>query len=358
MKVHATSRRRSFLFAVLAATTAVSFVPDRGVVVRVDPAFGVHPAVVAVRMTRDERRTVAMMTAETTRLGVSSLGVPRTATSIEWKIEPSAVGSRTLALSRQVLARLQFLLEDLGLVRVAPTYIVVARSQAFINDVLESIDCFPNLVRTGGVHLMGATLCNRRVVVINLTGYLFLLSAGDRLTSTLESAPEPAIRNVNYKIADRNISGLAHEWVHIARASANDGRVAPDEPAWVREGIAELLAGVARVLAFAARMDYVDFHVVRLRKFADWRRTCTEPLRRYRADSDLLAGCEYYLGTLAMEYLVARMGGLAKVITLFRRSAETLDFSRSFLATYGMTLENFETRMDFYLGGIAALPDP
>ena len=52
-------------------------------------------------------------------------------------------------------------------------------------DVLESIDCFPNLVRTGGVHLMGATLCNRRVVVINLTGYFFLRSAGDRLTSAL-----------------------------------------------------------------------------------------------------------------------------------------------------------------------------
>ena len=299
-----------------------------------------------------------MMTQETTRLGVSSLRVPDTAKSVTWRIEPSALDSRTLALSRQVLARLQFLLEDLGLVRVAPTYIVVARSQAFINEVLESIDCFPNLVRTGGVHLMGATLCNRRVVVINLTGYFFLRSAGDRLTSALESAPEPDIRRLDYRIADRNISGLAHEWVHIARASANDGRVAADEPAWVREGFAELLAGVARVLTFPARMDYVDFHVVRLRKFADWRRTCAEPLRRYRDDSDLLAGCEYYLGALAMEYLVARMGGLAKVITLFRRSAETLDFSTSFFVTYGMTLDNFERRMDVYLGDIATLPEP
>ena len=324
-----------------------------GVVVRVDPLFGYHRAPVEVLMSRAELVTVKRMERD---IEVVGFGVPKSADAVEWRIEQSVAPSRTLDLSRRVLAQMQFLFETLGLFRVDPTFIVVGRSQKFINDTLESLDCFPNLVRTGGVHLMGATLCNRRVVVINLTGYFFLQRAGDTLTTAMETLPEPGLSRFNYKIADRNLSGLAHEWVHVARASSNDGRVAADEPAWVREGFAELMAGIARVLAFSPRMEYVDFHVIRLRKFVDWGRACPEPLRSYRDDSDLLAGCEYYLGAMAMEYLVSRMGGLPKVIDLFRRSAETLDFSRSFRATYGMSLDAFEARVDVYLRTVAALP--
>ncbi len=333
----------------------LAFVPSSAILVRVDPLFGYHRAPVRVLMTRAEAVTVDRMQRSVV---TNAIGIPRTAASVEWLIEPSAVPSRTLDLSRKVLARLQFLFEDLGLTRADRTFVVVGRSQKFINETLESVDCFPNLVRTGGVHLMGAAVCNRRVIVINLTGYFFLLRAGDALTSDMETKPEPRLSGFNYKIADRNISGLAHEWVHVARASAHDGRVAVDEPAWVREGFAELMAGIARVLAFAPRMDYLDFHVVRLRKFADWGRSCPQSLRRYREDSDLLAGCEYYLGAVAMEYLVAQLGGLPKVIELFRASAEGLNFGRAFRETYGISLDAFEARADAYLRRIADLPDP
>lgn len=346
--------------AVCLSLISVPFAVDRGVIIRVTPAFGAHREVVEVRTTRAERRVIELMTRsiESYRGAVaSSLLAPRTAAAVVWRVESSAISSRTLQLSRQVLAQLQFLFESLGLVRADRTYVVVGRTQQFINDTLEELDCFPNLVRTGGVHLMGATLCNRRVIVLNLTGYFFLRRAGDLLTTAMESRPEPLFGKVDYRIADRNISGLAHEWVHVARASANDGTVPADEPAWVREGFAELMAGVARVLTFPSRMDYSVFHVVRIRKFADWERSCAEPLRRYREDAELLAGCEYYLGAVAMEYLVATMGGLPKAIELFRRSAELLSFSRAFRETYGESLDSFEQRADAYVRAIAALPD-
>lgn len=354
------TKRPVLCLAVCLSLISVPFTAEKGVIIRVTPAFGAHPEVVEVRTTRAERNVIGLMTRsiDTYRGTIaSSLLAPRTATSVVWKVESSASSSRTLQLSRQVLAQVQFLFESLGLIRADRTYVVVGRTQQFINDTLEGLDCFPNLVRTGGVHLMGATVCNRRVIVLNLTGYFFLRRAGDVLTTALESRAEPNLGRVDYRIADRNISGLAHEWVHVARASANDGQVAPDEPAWVREGFAELMAGVARVLTFPSRMNYSVFHVVRIRKFTDWEGLCPEPLRRYREDADLLAGCEYYLGAVAMEYLVATKGGLPKAIELFRRSAELLSFSKAFRETYGESFDSFEQRADAYARAIAALPD-
>lgn len=334
--------------------TSTAFLRSRNVAVSVDPVIGRHVAPVRVLMTREEYATVRRMGRG---ISESAVGVPSTARSAVWFVEPSARGSETLEYSQAVLRQVQLLFEQLGLVRMSRTNIVVARTQRYINETLAALDCYPNLVRTGGVHLMGESICNRRVIVINLTGYFFLRSAGDELTERMESLPEPAFNKLNYRIADRNISGLAHEWAHIARASATDGIVAPDEPAWMREGFAEVMAGIARVRAFSARMSYATFHVVRLRKFADWGSFCTEPLRRYRVDSDFFAGCEYYLGALAVEYLVARMGGLDALVELFRASAESLDFPAAFRATYGMTLDAFERRMDPYLRAIADLPD-
>lgn len=342
------------LLVVFMVASSTALTSSRNVVVSVDPVLGRHVAPVRVLMTREEFATVRGMRRE---ISASAVGVPSTARAAEWFVEPAAQGSATLRYSQAVLRQVQLLFEEVGLVRVTRTAIVVARTQRFINDTLAKLDCFPNLVRTGGVHLMGESICNRRVIVINLTGYFFLRRAGDQLTTRMESLPEPAFNRLNYRIADRNISGLGHEWAHIARASATDGVVAPDEPAWIREGFAEVMAGIARVRAFASRMSYATFHVVRLRKFADWGSFCTAPLRRYRNDSEFFAGCEYYVGALAVEYLVARMGGLAALVTLFRASSESLNFPAAFRATYGMTLDSFEQRMDPYLRAIADLPD-
>lgn len=339
------------MFVVVSAT---AFTSSRNIVVSVDPVLGRHVAPVRVLVTREELVTVRGIRRA---ISESAVAVPATARAAQWFVEPAAQGSETLRYSQAVLRQVQLMFEEVGLVRVTRTAIVVARTQRFINQTLATLDCFPNLMRTGGVHLMGESICNRRVIVINLTGYFFLRSSGDELSTRMESLPEPAFNRLNYRIADRNISGLAHEWAHVARASATDGVVAPDEPAWMREGFAEVMAGIARVRAFSARMSYATFHVVRLRKFADWGSFCTAPLRRYRDDSEFFAGCEYYLGSLAVEYLIARMGGLAALVSLFRSSAESLNFPAAFRATYGMSLDSFERRMDVYLGAIADLPD-
>lgn len=282
----------------------------------------------------------------------SSAMVPRTAQSIEWHVEPSARGSRTLQLSREVLVALQRLLEHEGWASVPPTVIVIARSQDYINRTLESIGCLPNLVRTGGIHLMGETVCGHRVIVINLTGYFFLRSVADRITPEMEIQPEPPIRSVGFRLADRNISGLAHEWAHVARAAAAFGEVPSDEPAWMREGFAELMAGIARVRAYPTRMTYLTFHVVRLRKFAPWTSTCTADLNTYRSASAYLGGCEYYVGPLAVELLLANFGGIPALFRLYALAAGGTEFTKAFRMMYGIELVAFERLADRYLDGI------
>ena len=333
---------------------STAFARSGNVAVSVDPLLGRRVGQVRVLMTHEEWTTVRRMKRE---ISAYVVGAPSASPTAQWLIESSARDSTTLEYSQTVLRRAQALFERFGLVRLSRIYIVIARTQRFINETLAALDCYPNLVRTGGVHLMGEAICNRSVIVINLTGYYFLRSVGDVLTERMESLPEPAFDRLNYRIADRNISGLAHEWAHIMRASATDGVVVPDEPAWMREGFAEVMAGIARVQAFSTRMSYSTFHVVRLRKFADWGNFCSASLHRYRVESDFFAGCEYYLGALAVEYLIARMGGLDTLASLYRKAAASRDFSQAFRSTYGMTLDAFEQRMETYLRAIADLPD-
>ena len=317
--------------------------------VSIDPPFGKHVRPLKAVLTREEAKVVGAMESLSRSL---SVGIPNTAQDIEWHIEPAAKGSRTLALSRAVLMTLQGIFESQGWTRVEKTHIVVARTQSYINSELNSIGCYPNLAVTAGIHLMGETVCGHRVIVINLTGYLFLLSAGVRLVPVMESLPEPPMSTIDYRIADRNISGLAHEWAHIARASATGDGVGTDEPAWFREGFAEMLAGLARVRAFPKRMTYLDFHVIRLRKFANWEFACKKSLASYRTTSQFLGGCEYYVGVLGVELLLARYGGLASLFSLFEDIASGGSFFTAFRRSYGISLSSFERIADRYIGGI------
>lgn len=345
--------------AITMVVCVVAFVshPARGqgIAVRIEPGFGRHNGTVRVLMTRDELETIRLLEDQIAASSVSA--APETARAAKWIIEPSAVGSRTLDFSRRALTSLQAWFERIGLVRVDQIYIVIGRTQRFINESLASIGCAPNLSRTGGIHLMGSSLCSRTAIVINLTGYFFLHSINDVLTPQMEVMAEPPLASIDYRIADRNLSGLAHEWSHIARASATRGLVPSDEPAWIREGFAELMAGIARVHAFPKRLSYVDFHVIRLRKFTDWGPYCRASLREYRADSNLLGGCEYYVGPLAVEYLIARMDGPEKLVALFQKASELMNFKRAFRIIYGLSLDAFEKQVARYLREIAELPE-
>lgn len=195
---------------------------------------------------------------------------------------------------------------------------------------------------------MGATLCDRQVIAINLTGYLFLRSRGQQLTLEMESQPEPPIAATSYLIADRNLTSLAHEWVHVARALISRGFVPDNEPAWMREGLAEVISGMAHVKASHGRMTYREFHAIRLRKFIQWPSSCRLSTSSYRANSSILGGCEYHRGALALELLIANYGGLNKIIKLYDEASRTGDFFVSFQKVYGMTIGTFESKVDKY----------
>lgn len=123
--------------------------------------------------------------------------------------------------------------------------------------------------------------------------------------------------------------------------------MAPDEPLWFNEGFAEFWAEMAKVREFGDNDALLRFHVVRLRDFYDWARKCPGPLSRYRVDRG--TSCEYHLGTLAIEYLVANYGGLDATARAFRMDGRIATFAEGFKILFGISLEQFEFEADAYI---------
>ena len=204
--------------------------------------------------------------------------------NLQWRIEASAERSRTLALSIDVLDATQAFYSVPAYIDARPIVVIVARSQAFIKQQVASLGCRPSLERNGGQYQMGAT----------------------------------------------------------------NGYVPNDEPAWFREGLAEIISGLSRVRASNGRMSYLDFHVIRIRRFFDWTKNCVAPLRTYRRTGDAGVGCEYLRGAAAFEMLLARHGGIPKVIELSTSIDSTNDFYASFRQVYGFSVTAFEKKADIY----------
>ena len=316
--------------------------------VTVTPPFGYSPAPVRVRLTSTEVSVVARLQSIATRW---NRGVPVPEEGIIWKVEPSARTSPTLAVARHVMSHARQLLSLMEQGSPAPTWIVVGRTQEFLRKTTDSIGCTPDLSTTHGEFLMGLTACGRRVIVINLTGYLFLRSTTQESTHYMETRREPPMSAVTYTFATRNISSLAHEWFHVARAKVSDGYVPDNEPAWFREGMAEITAGLSMVRAYPTRADYMEFHVVRIRRFMDWSRRCIGPLSAFR-DGRTPDMCTYTRGAAAIELLLARHGGIARIGELDRDAARTGDFLAAFRRNYGMSMTTFEREADVYTHGI------
>jgi hypothetical protein len=232
-----------------------------------------------------------------------------------------------------------------GTVQIA---IIIGRTQKFIQEQVAEFGCKPTLATSNGIYLMGATICNRNVIVINLTGYLFLRSLTQPITSSMETRPEPRMSSMSYLIVDRNLSSLAHEWTHVARNRLSDGFVPDNEPAWFREGLAEIISGLSRVKASNGRFRYAQFHVIRLRKFANWPNICGIRLYAFRTQRQPSNGCEYLSGAAALELLIAKYGGIQKVIDLYADIRISGDFLESFKKTYRISLREFERRADIY----------
>jgi hypothetical protein len=257
------------------------------------------------------------------------------------------------ALQKNVLAALDEVLgAESPFMRDWPIDIVVGRSQEWMKGVMRERGCVPNLSAWNGVILMAAAVCGRRFVVSNITGFLWIVHAEQRITRTLEKRREPALARVPYRLVERGATALAHEYTHIWRAAGADGVVHPDEPAWFSEGFAEFWAGVATVLANKGRLTYETQHVVRMRDFYDWSRVCTKPLAEYRRYTPLNNACEYHVGVMAVEYLYSRYSSLQTTLRAFSRAGEFFSFAEGFRAVFGISLEEFEAEASRYVARI------
>ena len=319
----------------------------------ITPGFGAYKAPLFATMTPAEMRIINKAQEEVNRVNVVK---PQSARLVTWYVEPSAVNSPTVKLARKTLLGTQAMFEGLGIFEAKATSIVIGRTQKFLDETVTRLGCFPDLSRTWGQHLMGSSLCSDTIIVMNLSGYLFLTTPGQTVTREMETRPEPPIASQSYLIVHRNIAGLSHEWAHSVRTLMAGGEVPVGEPAWMREGFAEMVSGLARVKTFPLRTSYADFHAVKIHLFSNWASRCKLNLRAYAQNSDILAGCEYYKGLIAVEILLSDFGGLAKLMKLYKDTSVLRTFEASFLTNYGMTLPEFEVLADQYINDIAKIP--
>lgn len=314
-------------------------------VVSFRPYYGYSPQRISARLSQSEVRIIKRMQA---LADTWSSITPPPVNLLNWRIEPAVAGSPTVNLAIDAFHEARAFLSvpfNSGTVQIA---VIIGRTQQFIQEQVSQVGCKPTLATSNGIYLMGATICNRNVIVINLTGYLFLRSVTQPITSYMESRKEPSLSSTSYLIVDRNLSSLAHEWTHVARNRLSDGFVPDNEPAWFREGLAEIISGLARVKASKGKYRYTHFHIIRLRKFANWPNICGLRLYTFRVDTQFSRGCEYLSGAAALELLIAKYGGLPKILELYANIRVSGDFLESFKRTYRMSLREFERRADIY----------
>lgn len=314
-------------------------------IVTIKPPYGFYVAPIRVRLSKSEVDIIRRL--QNLAINWESASPPPV-NLIRWRIEPAAANSQTVALGIEAFHAARAFLSVPFNDATKSIVVVIGRTQAYLRQQVNLLGCQPNLALYEGEYIMGATICNRSVIVINLTGYLFLRYLGQPITMTMEQKPEPPISATSYILVDRNISGLAHEWTHVARNRLTDGFIPDNEPAWFREGLAEVVSGISRVKASQGRMTYLHFHVIRMRKFSNWPNSCGANLSTFRDNSKAPGGCEYLRGASAVELLLANYGGLPRIVSMYSHMRESGDFFSSFSHTYGMTLPQFEARADNY----------
>jgi len=347
--------RRAVIFLMVGLLAQVLVVPSRasalsGRYVLATPFLGTYKRPVRAFLTTKELDVVTRMSSH---LRLSQRGLKPAVNRGTWHIEPGLERSEHLSMQRQVVRNLQQVLEKFnGTFASWQIDVIIGRTQSYIKSQMASLGCAPDLSQTGNEILMGAAVCGRHVLVSNLTGFLFLTAPDQPLTSVLEARAEPRANSMPYLLEIRSLEGLAHEWAHSYRAAGQQGRVLVEEPAWVKEGLASMWASISVVNTFQSRMTYRDWHILRLRKFVHWVDQCNKPLREYRSVIQGTNGCEYFMGPLAIELLIARHGGLQNVVEVFHLHDSAQGFPGDFVQVYGMTIEEFEHEADLYIAQI------
>lgn len=327
--------------------------PVQSVRVRVTPPYGASPASLTATFSPVELRIVRELQGKVELLSDAG-DIPRSAAFVRWHIEAGVSQSEIVRAARRSLTATQLLFERAGIFEVQRTDIVVGRTQAYISSTVRSLGCTPDLSRTGGVYLMGGSLCGNTIVTMDVTGLLFVVRPDQTVTAAMEAAPEPPMSTIRYQLVDRAVAVLSHEWAHAVRFVAAGSTQPPGEPVWFREGFAEWVALASRVRAFEPDMSYLDAHAIRLHLFSNWPSRCSTDLSTYRLRGAVAGGCEYYLGLLAVELLVVRYGGFARMVDVYRQAASGRSFAASFRAVYGISLATFESESSEYIAGVAA----
>lgn len=338
----------SFLAQLVLVPSASSALSGRYVLAT--PFLGVYTRPVRAFLTTRELDVVTRMSSH---LRLSQIGLKPAVNRGTWHVEPGLVRSEHLSMQRQVVRNLQQVLEKFnGTFAAWQIDVIIGRTQSYIKSQLAELGCAPDLSQTGGEILMGAAVCGRHVLISNLTGFLFLTAPDQPITVAMEKRREPRASSMPYQLEIRSLEGLAHEWAHSYRAAGQQGRVLVDEPAWVKEGLASMWASVSVVNTFQSRMTYRDWHILRLRKFVHWVDQCNRPLREYRTVRTGTNGCEYFMGPLAIELLIARHGGLQNIVRVFHLHNSSQGFPGDFVQVYGMTIDEFEREADLYISQI------
>ena len=320
--------------------------------VTVTPPLGYAPVPIVEFLTDEEIGVIRQVQRMIDALPESP-GEPFGGYDVTWEIEPAATTSGLLREQRKAVAALdRALAADSPFMRYWPMHIVVGRSQKWMRAVLSRGECEPNLSAWSGVILLGAAVCGRHYVLSNITGFLWVVRPGQRITARMEARPEPVLAKVPYRLVERASTALAHEYAHIWRAAGAGGVVRADEPEWFKEGFAEFWAGVATVLANRGRLRYETQHVVRTRDFFDWASVCDRPMAAYRSYSATSSACEYHVGVIAVEYLYARYSSLKRTLEAFSRVGAYATFEEQFRAVFGISLTDFEREASRYVARI------
>lgn len=334
---------------VVVATSA----PGRTIRVRVTPPYGASPASLTATFSPAELGIVRELQGRVDQLSDAG-DTPRAAAFVRWHVESGAAKSEIVLAARRSLTATQLMFERAGIFEVQRTDIVVGRTQAFIDSTVRSLGCTPDLSRTRGVYLMGGSLCGNTIVTMDVTGLLFVVWPDQSVTAAMEAAPEPPMSTIRFQLVDRAVAVLSHEWAHAVRFVAAGSTQPPGEPVWFREGFAEWVALASRVRAFGPEMSYLDAHAMRVHLFSNWPSRCSIELRSHRSRGAVAGGCEYYLGLLAVEVLVARYGGFARIVDVYRQAASGKPFASAFRSVYGLSLAAFESEASEYIAGVAA----
>ena len=318
--------------------------------VSVKPPYGQSARPVSVRVSPLEKKVVASMQrlSNVYAQKISEASVLAVSVAETWFVEEAAKNSPMLVLARKSLAATQKTLDSEGGAVDYSVSIVVGRTQDFIAETVKSIGCTQDISTPKYRIVMGGTICGRSVIVMNLTGYLSITKAGQVITDELERRLEPTIAMTPFKVVNRGVSSLAHEWAHVSRAVVADNKVAANEPKWIQEGFAEVMSGVGMVNAAGSKMTYQQWHVLRIRNFSNWQTACAVNFELNRVLPVVVTNCVYDIGAIGVEFLLAQYGGIGKLMAVYVDQVGTQDFLVSFEKVYGLSLGNFEAAATTY----------